>query len=98
MIIQVNQGDFDYAREVCPGEAPRWMVQEFAANHALKRAFPEAEVIKVDRVRTEIDGARFHRSLQLYLRRGPYSFRLSRSKLWVRLHDMLGLLGLLGRE
>ncbi|HEX9841853.1 MAG TPA: hypothetical protein VGC20_03845 [bacterium] len=98
MIIQVSQGDFDRARELCPSDAPGWMLQEFAVNQALKRAFPQAEVIKVDRVRTEIDGARFHRSLLLYLRRGPYRFRLSRSKLQVRLHDVLGLLGLLGRD
>jgi len=94
MIIHVEPGDFDYAREICPGDAPWWMVQEFAANHALRRAFPAAEVIKVDRFRTEVDGRRFHRSLQLYRRRGPYRFRLSRSKIVVRSHDVLALLGL----
>ena len=93
MIIHVSAGDLAAAREDCPVDAPRWMVQEFAANRALRRAFPGARVIKVDHVRTEIDGQRFHRSLQLYLRRGPYRFRLSRSKLRVRLHDVLGLLG-----
>jgi hypothetical protein len=92
MIIQVSQADFDYAREECPGEAPWWMRQEFAANRALRRAFPEASIIKVDHVRTEIDGRRFHRSLQLYLRRRPYRFRLSRSKLAVRVHDLLSFI------
>jgi hypothetical protein len=94
MIIHVQPEDFAFARELCPAEAPLWMVQEFAANRALRRAFPQAEVIKVDRVRTEVDGRRFHRSLQLYLRRGPYRFRLSRRKGAVRLHDLLALLGL----
>lgn len=93
MIIHVDEGDFTYAREECPREAPRWMLQEFAVNRALRRAFPQAEIIKVDHTRTEIDGRRFHRSLQLYLRRRPYRFRLSRSKLAVRLHDVLALLG-----
>ena len=93
MMIQVGPGDFDYAREVCPPDAPMWVLQEFAANRALQRAFPQARAIRVDRVRTEIDGQRFHRSLLLYLRRRPYRFRLSRSKLRVRLHDLLGLLG-----
>jgi len=94
MIVHVSAEDFAWARDECPREAPRWMLQEFAANHALRRVFPAAEVIKVDHIRTEVDGRRFHRSLQLYLRRGPYRFRLSRSKLAVRLHDMLGLTGL----
>jgi hypothetical protein len=94
MIIHVGPEDFAHAREICPGEAPWWMLQEFAANHALRRAFPQAEVIKVDRVRLEVDGERFHRSLLLYLRRRPYRFRLSRSKLQVRLHDVLVLLGM----
>lgn len=89
MIVQVDHEDFAYAREICPGEAPWWMLQEFAANRALRRAFPEAEVIKVDRVRTEIDGARYHRSLLLYVRRRPYRFLLSRKKLLVRLHDAM---------
>jgi len=94
MIIHVEPEDFDYAREICPAEAPLWMVQEFAANRALRRAFPEAETIKVDRFRTEVGDRRFHRSLQLYLRRGPYRFRLSRRKAAVRLHDVLTLLRL----
>jgi hypothetical protein len=93
MIIHVSAADFDYARAECPSDAPWWMLQEFAANHALRRSFPAAEVIKVDRFRMEIDGRRFHRSLLLYLRRRPYRFRLSRSKLVVRLHDLLSLLG-----
>jgi hypothetical protein len=93
MIVPVEEQDFAYAREVCPGDAPWWMLQEFAANRALQRALPAASVIKVHRVCTEIDGARFHRSLQLYLRRRPYRFRLSRSKLLVRLHDWAMLLG-----
>ena len=93
MIIHVQDGDFAYAREECPRDAPWWMLQEFAANRALRRAFPQAEIIRVDHTRTEIDGARFHRSLQLYVRRRPYRFRLSRSKLAVRLHDLLALLG-----
>ena len=94
MIVHVSEADFDYARSECPSDAPWWMLQEFAANRALRRAFPAAEIVKVDRTRTEIDGQRFHRSLLLYLRRSPYCFRLSRSKLSVRLHDVLGLFGL----
>ena len=94
MIIRVEQGDFDYARETCPRDAPLWMVQEFAANNALRRTFPAAEVIKVFRAYLELDGARFHRSLQLYVRRGPYRFYLSRTKVLVRLHDCVALLGL----
>lgn len=92
MLVSVREEDFDYAREMCPDDAPWWMLQEFAANHALRRLFPDAQVIKVDRVRTEIDGARFHRSLQLYLRRRPYAFWLGRSKLAVRLHDLTAIL------
>ncbi|HKI98496.1 MAG TPA: hypothetical protein VKB51_08505 [bacterium] len=93
MIIEVRQEDFDYARGECPDDAPWWMLQEFAANRALRRAFPEAEIIKVDSARMEVDDRRFHRSMQLYLRRGPYRFRLSRSKLQVRLYDVLHVLG-----
>jgi hypothetical protein len=93
MIVHVSAADFAYARSECPPAAPRWMLQEFAANRALKRALPAAGIVKVDRTLTEIDGQRFHRSLQLYLRRRPYRFRLSRSKLLVRLHDVLSLLG-----
>lgn len=93
MIIEVTQADFDAARDICPSDAPRWMVQEFAASQALRRAFPTAEVVKVDRHFTEIDGKRFHRSLQLYLRRGPYRFSLHRNKLTVRYHDVMALLG-----
>lgn len=94
MIIEVTQADFDQARELCPGDAPLWMVQEFAANQALRRAFPQAKLVKVDRGLTEIDGRRYHRSLQLYLRRGPYRFSLSRAKFAVRFHDLMALLGM----
>lgn len=92
MIVQVHEEDFAYARETCPDDAPMWMLQEFAANSALRREFPEAETIKVFHARTEIDGQRYHRSLQLYLRRRPYRFLLGRSKLVVRLFDLRCLL------
>jgi hypothetical protein len=94
MLIHVGEADFLQAREDCPRDAPRWMVQEFAANNALRRAFPAAQVIKVDRVYMEIDGERFQRSALVYLRSRPYRFRLSRSRWQVRLHDVLTLLGM----
>ena len=34
MIIHVSEGDLAAAREECPVDAPRWMVQEFAGDEA----------------------------------------------------------------
>ncbi len=69
------------------------MVQEFAANHAIRRADPAARLVKVDRSGIEVDGRTYRRSLQLYLRRQPYAFWLSPSRLAVRVVDLLALLG-----
>lgn len=89
MLIRVTQADFDQAAEVLPSEAFPSMHQEFAANFALRRAFPSAAVIRVDRSGIEIDGKRFHRPWMLHKRHRPYRFKLSQSRLWVRIYDLM---------
>lgn len=91
MLIRVSQADFDRAAGVLPPEAFPWMHQEFAANFALQRAFPSAEVIKVDRSGIEIDGIRFRRPSALYGGNRPYRFKLSQSRLLARIHDLMGV-------
>lgn len=91
MLIHVTQHDFDRADAELPPEAFGWMRQEFAANFALQRAFPEAQEIRVDRSGIQIDGQRFRRPLAVHQRRKPYVFKLGRSKLLVRFYDLAGL-------
>ncbi len=89
MLIHVTRADFDRAAEVLPSEAFLSMHQEFAANFALRRAFPSAETIKVDRSGIEIDGIRYRRPWSLHQRNRPYRFKLSQSRLWVRIYDLM---------
>lgn len=90
MIVNVSQADFDRAAAALPEEAFAWMHQEFAANFALQRTFPEAQVIKVERSRIEIDGRRYLSPGSVYRGRRPYRFKLSNSKWAVRYHDLKG--------
>ena len=91
MLIHVTQDDMDRAAAALPPEAFGWMQQEFAANFALQRTFPEAVEIRVDRGGILIDGERFRRPLAVHWRRKPYRFKLGRSKLLVRFYDLAGI-------
>ena len=92
MIVSVTRDDFLRASRTVPADAPRWMRREFAANFALQRAFPQAREIRVDRGGIVIEGQRYAPPLVVHLCSRPYTFRLSESRLRVRLHDLLSLL------
>lgn len=91
MLIHVTQADFDRAAEVLPCDAYPWMHQEFAANFALRRAFPSAESIKVDQYGIEIDRIRYRRPAILHRRNRPYRFKLSQSRFLVGFNDLMGV-------
>lgn len=88
MEVVVTAEDFQHARETLPGEAPDWMVQEFAANYALQRVFPRAIAIRVDSWGILVDDDRYVRPPALYRRLTPYRFRLTDSPLSAWVHHL----------